>query len=56
MIDYTQIYRPKQHYITIPQIPAKKLFMSQRQIMRILNKQHDDWDIFITKYPKDHCI
>ena len=55
-MDYTVIYRPKQHYITIPQIPSRKLFMNQRQLMRLLNKQEDDWDIFITKYPKDHCI
>lgn len=55
-MDYIQIYRPKQHYITIPQIPARKLFMSQRQVMRLLDKQQDNWDIFITKYPKDHCI
>ena len=55
-MDYTVIYRPKQHYITIPQIPSKKLFMNQRQILRVLNNQKDDWDIFITKYPKDHCI
>lgn len=55
-MDYTVIYRPKQHYITIPQIPSRKLFMNQRQLLRLLNKQEDDWDIFITKYPKDHCI
>ena len=56
MMDYTVIYRPKQHYITIPQIPSRKLFMNQRQIMRILNKQESDWDIYITKYPKDNCV
>ena len=55
-MDYTVIYRPKQHYITIPQIPSRKLFMNQRQILRILNKQESDWDIYITKYPKDHCV
>ena len=55
-MDYTVIYRPKQHYITIPQIPSRKLFMNQRQIMRILNKQESDWDVYITKYPKDHCV
>ena len=55
-MDYTIIYRPKQHYLTIPQIPSRKLFMNQRQILRLLNKQESDWDIYITKYPKDHCV
>ncbi|WP_458456487.1 CHC2 zinc finger domain-containing protein [Methanobrevibacter sp.] len=56
MIDYTNIYRPKQHYLTIPQIPTKKVFMNQRQVLRLLDKQEKDWDIFITKYPKDNCV
>ena len=56
MIDYTRIFRKKQHYLTIPQIPAKKVFMNQRQVLRLLDKQEEDWDIFITKYPKDHAV
>ena len=56
MMDYTVIFEPKQHYITIPQIPSKKLFINNKLIHRLLNKQEDDWDIYITKYPKDHCV
>ena len=56
MMDYTVIFEPKQHYITIPQIPSKKLFINNKLIHRLLSKQEDDWDIYITKYPKDHCV
>ena len=55
-MDYTVIFEPKQHYITIPQIPSKKLFINNKLIHRLLSKQEDDWDIYITKYPKDHCV
>ena len=55
-MDYTLIYRPKQHYITIPQIPERKLFMNNRQLERLINRQNEDWDLYITKYPKDHCV
>lgn len=56
MLDYSLIFEPKQHYITIPQIPSKKMFVNQRQLNRILKNQEDDWDIYITKYPKTHCV
>lgn len=56
MLDYESIFRKKQHYITIPQIPSKRLFVNNRQINRILNSQTSEQDIYITKYPKDHCI
>lgn len=55
-MNYEKIFRKKQHYITIPQVPSKKLFVNNRLLQRVLDKQKDDWDIFITKYPKDHCI
>ena len=55
-MDYEAIFRKKQHYITIPQVPTKKLFVSNRQVNRILNNQLDNQDIFITKYPKDNCV
>lgn len=56
MFDYESIFRRKQHYITIPQLKQRKLFVSNKLLYRLLNKQADDWDIYITKYPKDHCI
>ena len=56
MIDYESIFRKKQHYITVPQIPQKKLFISNKLLYRLLDKQKADWDIYITKYPKDHCV
>ena len=56
MFDYEMIFRRKQHYITIPQIPSKKLFVSSRLLHRLLNRQESNWDMFITKYPKDHCV
>ena len=56
MMNYESVFRKKQHYVTIPQIPSKKLFVNNRQINRLLGKQESDWDIYITKYPKDHCI
>ena len=56
MLDYESIFRRKEHYITIPQIPTKKLFVGNRQVSRILRNQTDEQDIFITKYPKDHCV
>lgn len=55
-VDYERLFRRKEHYLTIPQIPTKKLFTGNRQVNRILNKQEGDWDIYITKYPKDHCV
>ena len=55
-MDYTVIFEPKEHYITIPQIPSKKLFINNKLLQRVLNKQEDDWDIYITKYPKNHCV
>ena len=55
-MNYEAIFRRKQHYITIPQIPSKKLFVGNRQVNRILNNQTDGQDIFITKYPKDNCV
>ena len=55
-MDYESIFRKKQHYITIPQIPSKKVFVGNRQVNRILNNQTDEQDIFITKYPKDNCV
>ena len=56
MFDYESIFRKKQHYITIPQLKRRKLFVSNKLLYRLLDKQADDWDIFITKYPKDHCV
>ena len=56
IMDYESIFRKKQHYITIPQIPSKKLFVNNRLLQKLLDKQEDDWDIYITKYPKDHCV
>ena len=56
MMDYTLIFEPKQHYITIPQIRSRKLFVNNRLLHKLLNKQEQDWDIFITKYPKSHCV
>lgn len=56
MIDYTVIFEPKQHYITVPQIRSRKLFINNRLLKKLLDKQEDDWDIYITKYPKDHCV
>ena len=56
MMDYTLIFEPKQHYITIPQIPSRKLFINNRLLQKLLIKQEDDWDIYITKYPKNHCV
>ena len=55
-MDYESIFRKKQHYITIPQIPTKKLFIGNRQVNRILNNQEDNQDIYITKYAKDDCV
>ena len=55
-MDYTIIFEPKEHYITIPQIRSRKLFVNNRIVNRLLDKQEPDWDIFITKYPKDHCV
>ena len=55
-MDYTLIFEPKEHYITIPQIPSKKLFINNRLLGKLLDKQEDDWDIYITKYPKSHCV
>ena len=55
-MDYTLIFEPKQHYITIPQIPSRKLFINNRLLYRVLEKQENDWDIYITKYPKNHCV
>ena len=55
-MDYTLIFEPKEHYITIPQIPSKKLFINNQLVYRLLKKQEDDWDIYITKYPKSHCV
>ena len=56
MLNYENIFRRKEHYITIPQIPSKRLFVSNRQVSRILDGQTDEQDIYITKYPKDHCV
>ncbi len=55
-MDYTLIFEPKEHYITIPQIPSKKLFINNRLLQKVLDKQKDDWDVYITKYPKNHCV
>ena len=30
--------------------------MNNRQLNRLIEKQEKDWDMYITKYPKDHCI
>lgn len=56
MFDYESIFRKKEHYITIPQLKRRKLFISNKLVYRLLDKQEDDWDLFITKYPKDHCV
>lgn len=56
MFDYELIFRRKQHYITIPQIPQKKLFISNRLLHKLLENQNPNWDVYITKYPKDHCL
>lgn len=56
MMDYTLIFEPKEHYITIPQIPSKKLFVNNRLLQKVLDKQQEDWDVYITKYPKSHCV
>lgn len=56
MLNYEKIFRKKQHYITIPQIPSKRLFVGNRQINRILDNQTSEQDIYISKYPKDCCI
>jgi len=55
-MDYTLIFEPKEHYITIPQIPSRKLFVNNRLLQRLLDKQEEDWDVYITKYPKNHCV
>ena len=55
-MDYERLFRRKEHYLTIPQIPSKKLFVNNRQVERLLASQKPDWDIYITKYPKDHCV
>ena len=55
-MDYESIFRKKQHYVTIPQIPSRKLFVNNRLLNRLVAKQEPDWDIYITKYPKDHCV
>ena len=56
MIDYSLIFQPKQHYITIPQIPQKKLLISNSQIPKILGRQKEGQDIFISKYAKNNVI
>ena len=56
IMDYERLFRRKEHYLTIPQIPSKKLFVNNRQVERLLASQKPDWDIYITKYPKDHCV
>ena len=55
-LNYEDIFRKKQHYITIPQIPSKRLFINNRLLQRLVAKQEPDWDIYISKYPKDHCV
>ena len=55
-MDYERLFRRKEYYLTIPQIPSKKLFVNNRQVERLLASQKPDWDIYITKYPKDHCV
>lgn len=55
-VNYENIFRKKQHYIVIPQIPTKKLFINNRLLHKLVDRQEDDWDIFISKYPKDHCV
>lgn len=55
-MDYELVFRRKQHYITIPQIPSKKLFINNRLLQKLIDRQKDDWDMYITKYPLDHCV
>lgn len=55
-MDYELVFRKKQHYITIPQIPSRKLFVNNRLLNKLIDRQQDDWDMYITKYPLDHCV
>lgn len=56
MIDYEIIYERKQHYLTVPQIPSRKLCFGNESIDKIIKNQKPNTDIFITKYAEDHIV
>lgn len=55
-MNYNLLFEEKQHYITIPQKRRKVIYHNENFLNKILRKQQEDEDIFITKYAKDNFV
>jgi len=55
-MDYEEIYRPKQHYITIAERQSRKLYFGNQHLLKILEHQEPHENIFITKYAMDNIV
>lgn len=56
MLNYELIYERKQHYITIPQTRSRKLCFGNESIVKAINHQKEETDLFITKYAEDNIV
>lgn len=54
--NYELLYYPKEHFITIRQTAARKLYFGNNQVYKLLKNQDPSWDVFITKYGQDQII
>lgn len=61
MVAYTDIFVPKQHFVTVRdrsnrRRPRRFILKSEKHYHRILNAQHGSDDIYITKYPNNKLL
>lgn len=55
-LDYGLLFQDKEHYLTVPQRNSRKLCFGNKSILKAINHQNEGEDLFITKYPVNHCV
>lgn len=56
MLNYESIFYPKQHHITIPEVPSRNICFGNTYIHKKIKHQDPTHNIYITKYPDDGLI